>query len=177
MEVVIKRMKIETLDDLLYQELQELYDQEERLTQALPKMARNTSSARLREAFQQHLAQTLEHVSRLEECFRRIGKKPSRETAAGMKGLIQEGEHAMGKIDISPLRDAALIGAAKRVEHYEMGAYSGTISFARALGHEAVAGLLEQTLEEERQAEAILTEIAESAVNQGALQLGAHQRG
>ena len=170
-------MKIETLDDLLYKELQELYDEEERLTQALPKMARNTGSARLREAFQQHLAQTLEHVSRLEECFRHLGKKRGRETAIGMKGLIQEGEHAIGHIQMSPLRDAALIGAAKRVEHYEMGAYTGTISFARALGHENIATLLEKTLEEERETDAKLTEIAESTVNQEALQLGAHQRG
>jgi ferritin-like metal-binding protein YciE len=169
-------MKIETLEDLLCEELRELYDEEERLVEALPKMVKNSGSARLREAFQQHLEQTKGHVARLEECFRDLGREPDTETADGMKGLVKEGERVIDNIDQSPLRDAALIGAAKRVEHYEIGAYSGAIAFARLLGHQKAAALLEETLGEEREANALLTRIAEETVNQEALQLGAHQR-
>ena len=93
-----------------------------------------------------------------------------------MKGLIEEGDRFIEKIEQSPLRDAALIGAARRVEHYEIAAYSGAISFARLLGHESHA-LARETLREERETDDKLTEIAESTVNQEALQLGAHQRG
>src|ERR1051326_9162255 len=160
------QLKIETLDDLFYEELSELYDEEGRLVDALPKMARNSSSERLRQAFEQHLGQTLEHVHRLERCFHELGKHAGGETANGMKGLIKDGERAMDGIALSPLRDAALIEAAKRVEHYEIAAYTGTISFARLLGHEEIAGLLEQTLQEEKDTDAKLTEIAESPVNQ-----------
>ncbi len=169
-------MKIETLEDLLHEELRELYDEEQQLVEALPKMARNAASERLREAFREHLEQTREHVTRLEQCFRDLRKKPGKETAAGMKGLIAEGEQMIGEIEQSPLRDAALIGAARRVEHYEIAAYSGAISFARRLGYETTAQLLQQTLREEQETDARLTRIAEGAVNREALQLGAHQR-
>ncbi|HWC99313.1 MAG TPA: ferritin-like domain-containing protein [Candidatus Sulfopaludibacter sp.] len=168
-------MKLETLDDLFYEELRELYDEEGRLIEALPKMARGSASEKLRQAFEQHLGQTREHVSRLERCFRELGKSPGGETVNAMKGLIQDGERAIDGIVQSPLRDAALIGAAKRVEHFEMAAYAATISYARLLGYQTIAELLEQTLREEREADAKLTEIAESAVNQEARQLGAHQ--
>jgi ferritin-like metal-binding protein YciE len=132
-------MKIETLDDLLYEELRELYDEEERLVQALPKMARNSASEQLRQAFEKHLGQTLEHVNRLEQCFRELGKHAGGETVNAMKGLIKDGERTIDAIPLSPLRDAALIGAAKRVEHYEIAAYTGVISFARMLGLESIA--------------------------------------
>jgi ferritin-like metal-binding protein YciE len=169
-------MKIETLDELLYEKLRELYDEEERLVDALPKMAKNSSSARLREAFEAHLEQTKEHVKRLESCFHDLTRDVESDTANAMKGLIKDGERAIGDIESSPLRDAALIGSAKCVEHYEMAAYEGAILFAKLLGREKVRNLLSQTLEDERQADAKLTEIAETAVNQEALQLGAHQR-
>ncbi|HJT88646.1 MAG TPA: ferritin-like domain-containing protein, partial [Bryobacteraceae bacterium] len=166
-----------TLDDLFQMELRELYDEEQRLVKALPKMAAGASSARLREALEEHLEQTKDHVSRLEECFGDLRTKAETELASGMQGLIQEGERVIHTIEQSPLRDAALIGAAQRVEHYEMAAYGGAISFARLLGHEKIARLLEQTLAEERAAGARLAEIAQGTVNQEALQLGAHQRG
>lgn len=170
-------MKIETLDQLFDLELRELYDEEERLVDALPKMARNTASERLRRAFEEHLQQTKEHVRRLEECFREMGRDVQTETSSGMKGLIDQGERIIQTIEESPLRDAALIGAAKCVEHHEIAAYSGAISFARLLGHQKIARLLEDTLREEQETDSKLTQIAESTVNQEALQLGAHQRG
>ena len=110
------------------------------------------------------------------ECFRDIGRTADTEMASGMQGLIQEGERFMEQIEQSPLRDSALIGAARRVEHYEIAAYTGAVSFARLLGHQTSARLLEQTLREERETDDKLHEIATTTVNQEALQLGAHQR-
>ena len=115
-------------------------------------------------------------MTRLEECFRDLGRTAETQTASGMKALIEEGERFMDKIEQSPLRDAALIGAARRVEHYEIAAYTAAISFARVLGHEKSARLLEETLREERETDGKLHQIAEITVNQEALQLGAHQR-
>jgi len=168
-------MKIETLEDLFYEELRELYDEEQRLVDALPKMVKNSGSERLRTAFQQHLEQTKIHVTRIEECFSALGRKADTETVDGIKGLVKDGERAIDHIDQSPLRDAALITAGKRVEQYEISAYTDAISFARLLGHERPARLLEETLREEQEATAILTRIGEETVNQEALQLGAHQ--
>jgi ferritin-like metal-binding protein YciE len=170
-------LDIQTLEDLFYEQLQGLYDEEQQLVEALPKMARAAASARLREGFQEHLQQTRSHVTRLEECFREIGRSADTQKASGMKGLIEEGERFMGRIEQSPLRDAALIGAARRVEHYEIAAYTGAISITRVLGHQKSMRLLEETLREERETDSKLHEIAESTVNQEALQLGAHQRG
>lgn len=143
--------------------------------EALPKMAHGSGSEKLRQALEQHLGQTLEHKHRLERCFRELGKRAGGETVNAMKGLIKDGERAIGDIPQSPLRDAAIIGAAKRVEQFEMTAYAGTITFARLLGYERIAELQDQTLLEEREADAALTRIAESTVNQEARQLGAHQ--
>lgn len=164
------------LDDLLYEGLRQLYDEEQRLVKALPKMVRNAASERLRRALQQHFDQTRAHVTRLEECFRDLGRRPGRRNAIGMEGLIEEGERWVGSIEQSPLRDAALIEAARRVEHYEIAAYSGAASFASFLGREGVGRLLNQTLQEEQETDRELAEIADHTVNQEALQLGAHQR-
>jgi ferritin-like metal-binding protein YciE len=167
-------MKIETLDDLFYEELRELYDEEQRLVDVLPKMAKNALSPQLRAAFEQHLQETRTHVTRLEECFRDLGKRADTETASGLKGLVQEGEHLMGNIEESPLRDAALISAAKKVELYENSAYTDAVTFAHLLGRKNCARLLEQTRHEEEQAAAKLTRIGEESVNREALMIGAH---
>jgi ferritin-like metal-binding protein YciE len=169
-------MKIETLDDLLYEDLRGLYDEEQRLLEALPKMAHNASSEKLRQTLQQHVGETLEHVNRLDRCFRELSKHSGRETVNAMKGLIKDGERAIDQIPLSPLRDAAIVAAAKRVENYEIGAYTGTISFARLLGLESIAATLEQTLREERDTDAALSQLAESTVNRDARLSGAHPR-
>ena len=168
-------MRMETLDDLFLEQLRELYGAEQQLVKALAEMAANAASENLRQAFRQHREQTLEHVHRLEQCFRELGKYGGAETVHAMEGLIQDGERAVQAIVLSPLRDAALIGVARRIEHHEIAAYSGTLSLARLFGWERIAGLLEQTLQEEEKTDATLTQIADTVVNQEALQLGAHQ--
>src|SRR5262249_41721897 len=113
-------MRIETMEDLFIEQLQDLYDAEERLVKALPKMAEACTSTELRRAVEEHLEQTVGHVERLEKVFEDLGKKASGETCEAMKGLIEEGEDIIDDIEQSPLRDAGLIAAANRVEHYEM---------------------------------------------------------
>lgn len=169
-------MRIETMDDLFIEQIQDLYDAEERLVKALPKMAEACTSSELRNAFEEHLQQTRGHVQRLEQVFSEVGKKAGGETCEAMKGLIEEGEDIIDDIKQSPLRDAGLIAAANRVEHYEMAGYGTARTMAQALGLTRSATLLEQTLEEEKQADAKLTRIAEQRVNQEAIQIGNRTR-
>lgn len=168
-------MKIKTAQDLFVTQIQHLYSEEERLTEALPKMAQASSSARLREAFQNHLEQTWRQLRRLEQVFGDLGRSPEGEKTRAAKGLVEDAEDLISGIEQSPLRDAGLIAAGKSVEHYEMAAYESARSLARLLGYANSERLLAETLEEEKQADAILTRVAEEAVNQEALQLGAHQ--
>ena len=113
-------MKIESMEELFLQQIEDLYDAEKRLVKALPKMAEASTSINLRQAFQSHLRETEGHVNRLETIFRQMGKSPKGQTCDAMKGLVSEGEDTVSHIDQSPLRDAGLIAAANRVEHYEM---------------------------------------------------------
>src|SRR5262249_54478010 len=141
-----------------------------------PKMAEASTSNELRKAFEEHLQQTRGHVQRLEQVFSELGKKASGETCEAMKGLIEEGEEMTDDIKQSPLRDAGLIAAANRVEHYEIAGYGTARTIAQSLGLTRAANLLEQTLEEEKQADGKLTRIAEQKVNQEAMQYGARTR-
>ena len=127
-------MKIETMEDLFLEQVEDLYDAEKRLVKALPKMAEATTSVTLRQAFESHLLETEGHVSRLENIFRTLGQDPKAHTCDAMKGLISEGEDVVSDIDQSPLRDAGLIAAANRVEHYEIAAYGSARTFADILG-------------------------------------------
>ncbi|MBV9771389.1 MAG: ferritin-like domain-containing protein [Bryobacterales bacterium] len=163
-------MKIESMEDLLLAEIQDLYDAEKRLVKALPKMADASNSTTLSQAFESHLIETEGHVSRLETIFRTLGQDAKGETCDAMKGLISEGDDVVSNTDVSPVRDAGLIAAANRVEHYEIAAYGSARTFAQTLGLTEVASLLEQTLEEEKAADQKLTRIAESMVNDEALQ-------
>ena len=165
-------MKIETMEDLFLEQIRDLYDAEKQLVKALPKMASASSSDRLRQAFDMHLEQTKGHVARLEQIFSQIDQKSGGESCDGMKGLISEGEDVVDDVDKSPLRDAGLIAAGNRVEHYEMAGYGTARTFAQMLGYNDAARLLEQTLEEEKMADQKLTQIAESMVNERALELG-----
>jgi ferritin-like metal-binding protein YciE len=153
------------LNDLFVQQLEDLYDAEKRLTDALPKMAEAASSPQLRQAFETHLAETQGHVNRLESVFNRIGRTPERETCAAMKGLIKEGEEMIKAGGNDSVRDAGLIAAAQRVEHYEMAGYGTVRTFAQQLGLNDVANILQQTLDEEGEANKKLTTIAQSSVN------------
>jgi ferritin-like metal-binding protein YciE len=154
-----------SFQDLFVDQLQDLYDAEQRLTQALPKMAGAASSNQLKQAFQHHLTETQGHVSRLETIFRQIGIDPKRETCVAMKGLISEGEEMVDAKGDPAVKDAALIAAAQRVEHYEISGYGTARSFALRLGRTEAANLLQQTLEEEKAADQKLNQIAESSVN------------
>ena len=161
-------MTINTLEDLFVEQIQDLYDAEQRLVKALPKMAEASTNNELRKAFADHLLQTEKHVQRLEQVFEEIGQEPNKETCDAMKGLIKEGEKTLDIKDPA-LRDAALIGAANRVEHYEMAGYGTARALAASLGLSTAPPLLEQTLEEEKQADAKLTQIAQQTVNKQAM--------
>jgi ferritin-like metal-binding protein YciE len=136
---------------------------------ALPKMADAAKSPDLKSAFNHHLEQTEQHVSRLERVFVRIGEKASGETCEAMKGLIKEGEQIIKAEGNPDVRDAGLISAAQRVEHYEMAGYGTARTLARRVGENEIASVLQQTLDEEGEADKKLTSIAESQVNVGAV--------
>lgn len=151
--------------DLLVNQIEDLYDAETQLTRALPKMAEAANSTPLRQAFQHHLAETQGHVARLEPLFQQINLKPKRETCEAMKGLIEEGEETIKAKADPALKDAALIAAAQRVEHYEIAGYGTARSFANRMNLAAAATLLQQTLQEERAADEKLTSIPDSSIN------------
>ncbi len=161
-------MTLNSLGDLFVVQLQDLYDAEQRLTQALPKMAEAASNSTLKTAFQSHLRETENHVARLEKIFGVMGMNADRETCQAMKGLIAEGEEAIGASGDAAVRDAALIAAAQRVEHYEIAGYGTVRTLALQLGREDIAATLQKTLDEEGACDKKLTKIAESSVNVGA---------
>lgn len=154
--------------DLFVNQIEDLYDAENRLTSALPKMADAANSSQLKQAIRQHLTETQGHVSRLESIFREINVEPKRETCQAMKGLIAEGEEMISAKGDPDIKDAALIAAAQRVEHYEMSGYGTARAFARRLGLTQAANLLQQTLDEEKAADQKLNQIAELGINQQA---------
>lgn len=158
-------VEFNSLNDLFVNQIEDLYDAENRLTKALPKMAEAADSNQLKEAIEQHLAETRGHVSRLETIFREINVEPTRETCQAMKGLIAEGEGVIGSKGDPHVKDAALIAAAQRVEHYEISSYGSARTFAQRLGLTQAANLLQQTLNEEVAADKKLNTIAEGAVN------------
>src|SRR4051794_19914709 len=138
-----------SLEDLFVNQIEDLYDAENRLTKALPKMADAASSSSLKQAFQSHLTETEGHVSRLETIFREVNVEPKRETCQAMKGLISEGEDMVDATGDPAVKDAALIAAAQRVEHYEISGYGTARTIAQQLGLTDAATLLQQTLNEE----------------------------
>lgn len=158
-------LELTNLQDLLVEQLQDLYDAENRLVDALPKMVDAAVDKQLKAAFKDHLKETKQHVSRLEIAFQHLGLDAKRDSCEAMKGLIKEGEKMVEAKGESSVKDAALIAAAQRVEHYEMARYGTARSFAEQLGHHQIAQLLQQTLDEEGNANKILTLVAESWVN------------
>jgi len=157
--------KVDTLQSLFVQELRDLLDAEKQLVRTLPKLARMATTETLSAAFRDHLAETREHVNRLEDAFSRLGLRASAKKCVGMQGLIEDGQEGIEEAEDGPVRDAALIAAAQRAEHYEMAGYGTARTFATLLGHTEVASILEETLEEEKAADAKLTQIAEGLVN------------
>jgi len=153
-------MQLQSLQDVLTHELQDLYDAEKQLLQALPKMAQAASNEELRNAFQHHLSETQDHVQRLEDIFGGLGVSGSGETCEGMRGLIKEGEKTIETQGDPTAKDAALIAAAQRVEHYEIAAYGTARTLAGELGLDDAQDLLDQTLDDEANADKLLTKIA-----------------
>lgn len=158
-------MKLNTLEDLFVHELKDLYSAENQLVKALPKMAKASSNQELKGGFEGHLKQTKEHVARLERIAEQLGKKLAGHKCKAMEGLVEEGAELIGEDAEDAVRDAGLIGAAQRVEHYEMAGYGTARALAKQLGHNDIAKILGQTLQEEKETDEKLTELAESSVN------------
>jgi len=163
-------MKLDTLKQLYIHELSDLYDAENQLLKALPKLAKAASAEELKQAFEQHLEQTQEHVQRLETAFANISEKPKRISCKGMKGLIEEGDELAGEDGDPAVKDAGLIAAAQRVEHYEMAGYGCARTYAELLDENESAQLLQLTLDEERKTDESLSELAMRVINVEAAQ-------
>jgi len=156
---------LDSLDTLFLDQIQDLYDAEQRITKALPLMAEAAHDPLLKAAFQQHLQETENQLTRLGQVFKEIGKSASGKTCEAMKGLITEGQEAISASGDPAVKDAALIAAAQRVEHYEIAAYGTARTFAKRLGKTEAARLLQQTLQEEEATDKKLTGLAESNIN------------
>jgi ferritin-like metal-binding protein YciE len=165
-------MQKDSLRELYIDELRDLYSAETQLVKALPKMAKAASKDQLRQALEEHLRQTSEHVSRLEQIFEQLGEKSTGKKCLGMEGLVKEGSEIMKEDFSDEVKDAGIIGAAQRVEHYEIAAYGTVRAFAELMGETEQVSLLEETLNEEKQADEKLTQLAEE-VNAAAVREGA----
>jgi ferritin-like metal-binding protein YciE len=159
-------MQKDSLRELYIDELRDLYNAETQLVKALPKMAKGSSNAELRQGFEEHLRQTSEHVARLEQIFEMLGEKPSGKKCLGMEGLVKEGAETLKEDYGDEVKDAAIIGAAQRVEHYEIAGYGTVRAFAELLGEHQQVSLIEQTLEEEKMTDLKLTQLAEQINSQ-----------
>jgi ferritin-like metal-binding protein YciE len=167
-------MKHNALMELYVDELRDIYNAENQLVKALPKISKAATSDELRTGFEEHLEQTRGHVQRLDQIFKVLGEKPSGKRCKGMEGLIAEGQEMMDEDFEDDAMDAALISAAQRVEHYEIAAYGTVHTYAELLGEDEAAQLLEQTLEEEKETDQKLTELA-GDINVQAMEEGAEQ--
>lgn len=156
---------LKSLDDLLVDHLKDLYDAEQRIVTALPKMSSAATNPGLKQAFDAHLKETQTQIGRLEQAFQHLGVEPQAVTCQAMKGLLAEGQEVLDASGNPDVIDAALIAAAQRVEHYEIAGYGCARTFATQLKHTAVAKLLQATLDEEAEADKQLTSLAEHRVN------------
>jgi ferritin-like metal-binding protein YciE len=162
-------MSLDTLEKLYIDELRDLYNAENQLLKALPKMAKGASSPELKDAFEKHLEQTKGHVQRLEELFEQRDESPKGKTCKAMKGLIEEGSEILKEEGEDSVLDAGMIVAAQKVEHYEIASYGSVRTFASLLGKDEEAKLLQATLDEESETNEILNQLAEGIVNEEAL--------
>ena len=161
---------LDSLEELLQDELKDIYDAEKQLTKALPKLAKKASATELKNAFEEHLRQTERHVERLEQAFEQLGMPARGKKCEGMRHLISEGEAMIGEAEDDATRDAVMIASAQKVEHYEIATYGTLRTWANLLRKPGVAALLEETLEEEKETDHTLTNIAESFVNEAAVE-------
>jgi ferritin-like metal-binding protein YciE len=159
---------IKTMDDLFLHQLGDIYYAERRIVGALPDMVAKANTPDLKRAFQNHLEETKGHVQRIEQVFEMHGSKPTSVTCPAIDGILKEANEVAGDVDDENVLDAALIAAAQAVEHYEMTRYGTLIAWAKSIGRDDCAQVLQETLAEERHADTLLTKIAESEVNQAA---------
>ncbi len=158
-------MKMESLRELYVDELKDLWSAEKQITKALPKMVKAATHPKLKKAFKTHLAQTERHIKRLERIFKELDESPRGKKCVGMEGLLKEGSELIGGRPAPDVLDVGLISAAQHVEHYEMAGYGCVRTWARQLGEERHAELLQETLDEEQATDKLLTDLAESSVN------------
>jgi ferritin-like metal-binding protein YciE len=158
-------MKLQTIDALFEHELQDLHSAEQQLVKALPKMVKNATSEELRQAFETHLEQTHGHLERLDKIISDLDLSAGRHKCKAMAGLIAEADELLKAEAVDSVRDAAMIGAAQRVEHYEIAGYGTARTYAEMLGHAEAAQLLQQTLDEEKETDELLSGLAVSSVN------------
>jgi ferritin-like metal-binding protein YciE len=164
-KVDAKSTAAEGLRELFIDELKDIIYAERALVKALPKMAKNASEPNLIAAITEHVIVTEGQVERLEQIFEMLGETPRGKKCEAMEGLIKEGEGIMEETAVGPVRDAGIISASQKIEHYEIAAYGTLVAFANTLGEQEIASLLEETLAEEKEADAILTESAYNAIN------------
>jgi ferritin-like metal-binding protein YciE len=165
-------MKVNSLKQLYVEELKDAFDAENQIVKALPKIIKSASTPKLREAIEAHLQQTKGHVQRLEQIFKGLGEPAKAKKCDGLRGILEEGEKTISDGEQGPVLDAGLIAGAQRVEHYEMAAYGSLKTWAAELGETQAVQLLEETLNEEKEADKKLTEIAKSSVNAEASRAG-----
>lgn len=159
------------LEEFFLQELKDIYGAEKQLTKALPKMRKAATTQELKEALEEHLEITKEQIARLEEVFELMEVKPQSKKCEAMEGITKEGESVIEETESGSMtRDVAIIMAAQKVEHYEIATYGGLVQLAKTIGRDEVAEILAQTLEEEKEADQLLSEIAESSINEEAQQ-------
>jgi ferritin-like metal-binding protein YciE len=153
-------MSVETIEELFVDELKDLYSAEKQITKSLPKLAKAATAPELKDAFESHLDETFGQIERLDKIFEMLGRNPRGKTCNGMKGVLEEGAEVLDETDEGSVRDAALISAAQRVEHYEMAGYGCVREYATLLGQQEIAQLLDETLAEEKAADSKLGELA-----------------
>lgn len=157
--------KVSTMEELFIDEIRDLYDAETQLTKALPKMSKAANSEELKDAFEDHLTQTENQVERLRRIFELSGEKPTGKKCQAMSGLIKEGDDFVGDSEETPVRDAGLIAAAQKVEHYEISGYGSARTHAELLGNDEAVRLLSETLREEKEADEKLNQLAKGMIN------------
>lgn len=161
-------MTIKTMDDLFLHTLKDIYYAERQILKALPKMAKAANSPELRQAFEQHRTETEGQIERLSKVFEMLGKPARGVKCEAIEGIIDEGQSIMEEVEDPEVRDAAMLASAQAVEHYEITRYGTLIAWARQIGHDDAVTLFEQTLEEEKSTDQLLTELAEESLNQAA---------
>jgi ferritin-like metal-binding protein YciE len=166
-------MAQKTADDLQLHFLRDIYYAERQILKALPKMAKLATSEELKQAFMTHREQTEHQVERLQQVFEKMGKQARGQTCEAINGIIEEGDEAAHEFERGPVLDAALLANAQAVEHYEMARYGALVAWAKASGHDEVATILQQTLDEEKQTDTLLNQLANSNVNQKAMKKAA----